>query len=395
MSSIGRILRIGAGVGLGAGATLYHTASPQFQFDLATAGTAVLKLADAETAHRVAIWSASKGLVPRETRADPSSLHTSVWGRDFANPLGLAAGFDKDAEAVHALLGFGFGYVEVGSVTPLPQPGNPQPRVFRLPELKAVINRFGFNSSGIDVVRSNLAAYRGRAQTGGRPPGLVGVNLGKNKTSEDAAQDYCLGVSKLGQYADYLVINVSSPNTPGLRALQGRKELQMLVQKVKATRDAMQWGRGGPPPLLIKIAPDLTDADKEDVAAVALRQGVDGLIISNTTISRPLDVAGHPCGDEAGGLSGAPLLDMSTEVLRDMYRLTKGRLPLIGVGGIFSGEDAYKKIRAGASLVQLYTGLAYEGPAVIPRIKRELADCLQRDGFKSVGDAVGVDSKGR
>ncbi|EIE19684.1 dihydropryrimidine dehydrogenase [Coccomyxa subellipsoidea C-169] len=353
-------------------------------------------LLDAERAHNVAIWAAVHGLLPIEKRSDPPILRTTVWGKHFSNPIGLAAGFDKDAQALEGLLGLGFGFVEIGSVTPLPQPGNDQPRAFRIPELKAVINRYGFNSQGLDVVRANLIAYRRSqlhrpANQPGPGPGLVGVNLGKNKLSEDAAADYCLGVSKLAPYADYLVINVSSPNTPGLRALQSRKELEKLVRKVKATRDGMSWGAAGPPPLLVKIAPDITDADKSDIAAVALKLGIDGLIVSNTTICRPPAVAEHPEGKEAGGLSGAPLRFMSTEVLRDMYRLTKGKLPIIGVGGVSSGADAYAKIRAGASLVELYTGLVYEGPILLRRMKLELTALLQRDGFASVHDAIGAD----
>ncbi|CAL5228342.1 g11453 [Coccomyxa viridis] len=368
----------------------------QLPFDLAGVAQWTFRQLDAEQAHNVGLWCAMHGLLPRERRPDPPSLRTTVWGRHFSNPIGLAAGFDKDAEAVEGLLDLGFGFVEIGSVTPLPQPGNDKPRSFRIESLSAVINRYGFNSKGVDAVRANLLSYkRGLLQRPvnkpGGLPGLVGVNLGKNKTSEDAAADYSLGVSKLGPYADYLVINVSSPNTPGLRALQGRKELEKLVKRVKATRDSMAWGAAGPPPLLVKMAPDITDADKSDIAAVALRLGIDGLVVTNTTIQRPAKVAALPNGDEIGGLSGPPLFDMSTEVLRDMYRLTKGKLPIIGVGGVSSGADAYAKIRAGASLVEIYTALAYQGPAILRRIKGELSALLQRDGFSSVHDAVGAD----
>ncbi|BDA46726.1 Dihydroorotate dehydrogenase (quinone), mitochondrial [Coccomyxa sp. Obi] len=385
------------GAAFAAGTAVAYIDDPeQLPFDLSNVAQKALQQLDAERAHNVAIWAAVHGLLPIEKRADPPRLRTAVWGKHFSNPIGLAAGFDKDAQALEGLLGLGFGFVEIGSVTPLPQPGNEQPRAFRLPELKAVINRYGFNSQGLDVVRANLIAYRRTqlhrpANQPGPGPGLVGVNLGKNKLSEDAAADYCLGVSKLAPYADYLVINVSSPNTPGLRALQGRKELEKLVRKVKATRDGMSWGAAGPPPLLVKIAPDITEADKSDIAAVALKLGIDGLIVSNTTISRPQAVAEHPEGHQAGGLSGAPLREVSTEVLRDMYRLTKGKLPIIGVGGVSSGADAYDKIRAGASLVELYTGLVYEGPALLRRMKLELNALLQRDGFANVQEAVGAD----
>ena len=256
-----------------------------------------------------------------------------------------------------------------------------------------MINRYGFNSEGLEAAKERLQALRARQGTfSGFPRGLVGVNLGKNKTSEDAAGDYAQGVTALGPYADYLVINISSPNTPGLRALQSKSELVALVKAVKATRDGMKWENGrGPPPLLVKIAPDLTEADKSDIASVALGLGVDGLIVSNTTIERPQAIAGHRNGQESGGLSGAPLFEPSTQVLRDMYRLTGGKIPIIGVGGVASGRDAYEKIRAGASLVELYTSFVYEGPSLIPRIKRELAAYLKADGFASIAEAVGAD----
>uniref|UniRef100_A0A6N2M997 Dihydroorotate dehydrogenase (quinone), mitochondrial n=1 Tax=Salix viminalis TaxID=40686 RepID=A0A6N2M997_SALVM len=335
-------------------------------------------------------------------------LGLEVWGRKFSNPIGLAAGFDKNAEAIDGLLGLGFGFVEVGSVTPVPQVGNPKPRIFRLRQEGAIINRCGFNSEGIVAVAKRLGAQHGKRKLdetssasstlnndfkhGGKAgPGILGVNLGKNKTSEDAASDYVQGVHSLSQYSDYLVINVSSPNTPGLRMLQGRKQLKDLVKKIQAARDEMQWGEEGPPPLLVKIAPDLSKEDLEDIAAVALALRLDGLIISNTTVLRPDSVKKYPVAEETGGLSGKPLLNLSTNILKEMFILTRGKIPLIGCGGVFSGEDAYKKIRAGATLVQLYTGFAYGGPALIPRIKAELAECLERDGFKSISEAVGAD----
>ncbi|KAL1832687.1 hypothetical protein ACET3Z_002338 [Daucus carota] len=365
---------------------------------------------DPEVAHRLAVSAAARGWVPREKRPDPSILGLEVWGRRFSNPLGLAAGFDKNAEAVEGLLAVGFGFVEVGSVTPVPQEGNPKPRIFRLRNEGAIINRCGFNSEGIVAVAKRLGAQHGKRKLdetstsssqssggvthGGKAgPGILGVNLGKNKTSEDADADYVQGVHTLSQYADYLVINVSSPNTPGLRQLQGRKQLKDLVKKVQAARNEMQWGEEGPPPLLVKIAPDLSKQDLEDIAAVALALHLDGLIISNTTISRPDPVREDPLAKESGGLSGKPLFDLSTSILKETYLLTKGKIPLIGCGGISSGEDAYKKIRAGATLVQLYTAFAYGGPALIPRIKAELASCLERDGFKSIHEAVGADCR--
>ncbi|KAL3634628.1 hypothetical protein CASFOL_021682 [Castilleja foliolosa] len=364
---------------------------------------------DPEVAHRLAVSAAARGWVPIEKRPDPPILELEVWGRRFSNPLGLSAGFDKNAEAVEGLLGLGFGFVEVGSVTPVPQEGNPKPRIFRLRNEGAIINRCGFNSEGIVAVAKRLGAQHGKRKLettsssslteeevvhGGKAgPGILGVNLGKNKTSEDAAADYVQGVHTLSQYADYLVINISSPNTPGLRQLQGRKQLKDLVNKVQAARDEMQWGEEGPPPLLVKIAPDLSKQDLEDIAAVALALRVDGLIISNTTIQRPDSVSQNTVSQETGGLSGQPLFNLSTNILKDMYILTKGRIPLIGCGGISSGEDAYKKIRAGATLVQLYTAFAYGGPALIPKIKVELAECLERDGYKSIYEAVGADCR--
>ncbi|GAB2234280.1 hypothetical protein Droror1_Dr00003526 [Drosera rotundifolia] len=365
-------------------------------------------LLDPEDAHRLGVAAAARGWVPREKRPDPSILQLEVWGRKFSNPIGLAAGFDKNAEAVDGLLGVGFGFVEVGSVTPVPQEGNPKPRIFRLREEGAIINRCGFNSEGIVTVAKRLGAQHGKrklqetsstsssssddVKLGGKAgPGILGVNLGKNKTTEDAASDYVQGVHTLSQYADYLVINVSSPNTPGLRQLQGRKQLKDIVKKVQAARDEMQWGEEGPPPLLVKIAPDLSKPDLEDIAAVALALHIDGLIISNTTVSRHDAAKRNPISKEAGGLSGEPLFNLSTSILREMYILTRGKIPLIGCGGVSSGEDAYKKIRAGATLVQLYTAFAYGGPALIPQMKAELAACLERDGFKSISEAVGAD----
>ncbi|KAK3014750.1 hypothetical protein RJ639_009905, partial [Escallonia herrerae] len=379
---------------------------------------------DPEVAHRLAVTAAARGWVPKEKRPDPSILGLEVWGRRFSNPIGLAAGFDKNAEAVEGLLGLGFGFVEVGSVTPVPQEGNPKPRIFRLPK-----EGCGFNSEGIVAVAKRLGAQHGKRKLdetsstssssseevkhGGKAgPGILGVNLGKNKTSEDAAADYVQGVHTLSQYADYLVINISSPNTPGLRQLQGRKQLKDLVKKVQAARDEMQWGEEGPPPLLVKIAPDLSRQDLEDIAAVALALRLDGLIITNTTVSRPDPVSNNPVAEEPGGLSGKPLFNSSTYVLKEMYVLTKhdfeplkqalkdanvvlarGTYSYSSFKQKFSGEDAYEKIRKGATLVQLYTAFAYGGPALIPQIKAELANCIERDGFKSIYEAVGADCR--
>ncbi|XP_060078303.1 dihydroorotate dehydrogenase (quinone), mitochondrial-like [Ylistrum balloti] len=348
-----------------------------------------LQMLDAETAHRFAVKAAKYKMVPRQWTPDPPSLSTTVFGRKFKNPVGLAAGFDKDGEAVEGLLAIGFGFVEVGSVTPQPQPGNPPPRVFRLREDNAIINRYGFNSEGHAAVLQRRVQDRERP---GAMKGVVGVNLGKNKESPSPIGDYVEGVKQFGGVSDYLVVNVSSPNTPGLRDMQGRERLEKLLDQVVAARDNLKLDQK--PPILVKIAPDLTQKDKEDVAAVVTkREGfIDGFIISNTTISRPSSLqSDHKV--ETGGLSGAPLRTLATDTISDMYRLTKGKIPIIGVGGIASGQDAYNKIKAGASLVQLYSALIYGGPPVVSKIKRELGQLLEADGFSSVAEAVGVDHK--
>ncbi len=342
-----------------------------------------LRLLDPETAHRATIWALRRGLAPRARTADDPGLDIRVWGRDFPNPLGLAAGFDKDALVPGPLLDLGFGFVEVGTLTPRAQPGNPRPRIFRLPPDGAVINRLGFNNQGAEAARAALDSWRAG---GGR--GLVGVNIGKNRDSPDAAGDYAAAARVLAPAADYLVINVSSPNTPGLRALQGRAELNGLIDGLRAVLD----GVGDVPPLLLKVAPDLGEGELADIAEVALERRLDGLIATNTTIERPPDLSDRHRA-EAGGLSGQPLFARSTEVLGQLYRLTGGRMPLIGVGGIASGAAAYAKIRAGASLVQLYTALIYEGPGLVARIKAELAGLLNRDGFETLSAAVGTDQK--
>ncbi|KAM4614581.1 dihydroorotate dehydrogenase (quinone), mitochondrial [Discoglossus pictus] len=343
-----------------------------------------------ELAHTLSVKVLSLGLVPQCKHHDSDKLEVKLLGHKFRNPVGLAAGFDKHAEAVDGLFKLGFGFVEIGSVTPNPQEGNPKPRVFRLPMDKAVINRYGFNSHGVDVVRQRLEERKekqARLTFEGMP---LGVNLGKNKTSEDAAADYTLGVRELGPLADYLVINVSSPNTPGLRNLQGKEQLHSLLAKVVKARDALPCEHK--PALLVKIAPDLSARDKEDIASVVTELGIDGIIITNTTISRPTTLQDpHRC--ESGGLSGAPLRDLSTETVHEMYALTAGKIPIIGVGGVSSGLDALQKIRAGASLVQLYTALMYQGPPVVRTVTRELEQLLTDQGFSCVSDAVGADHR--
>jgi len=333
-----------------------------------------------ETAHELTLRALEWGLAGAAAAMDPPSLAQTLWGRDFPNPVGLAAGLDKDARVPDALLRLGFGFVEIGTVTPRPQPGNPKPRLFRLVEDEALINRLGFNSGGLGGVVARLGKRQRR--------GIVGVNLGKNRDSTDAAADYAAGVRRAAPLADYLVVNVSSPNTPGLRDLQAREALDALVAAVLVARH----DSGVAVPLLIKIAPDLGPREAADIAAVALERAVDGIIVANTTIARPGGLKSAAAG-EAGGLSGRPLLACSTAVLAEIYRLTEGRIPLVGVGGIASAEDAYAKIRAGASLVQLYTGLVFAGAGLVPRIKQGLADLLRRDGFTTVAEAVGSGCK--
>jgi dihydroorotate dehydrogenase len=346
--------------------------------------TRLLHLLPPETAHEATLLALQSGLVPTVLDPDDPALHTRLWGLNFPNPIGLAAGFDKNAAAVIPLLKLGFGFVEAGTVTPRPQGGNPKPRLFRLPSHKAVINRLGFNNQGLDAYVQRLRAIE---KDPARHKGVVGANVGRNKNSADGNADYVTGVKAVSPLADYVVINISSPNTPGLRGLQNKSELSVLLSAVQQARA----GFSKKPPLLVKIAPDLDDQALSDIAEVVLGADVDGLIISNTTILRPASIPAD-LAIEVGGLSGPPVFEMSNEVLRKMYRLTGGKLPLIGVGGISSAEDAYKKIRLGASLVQLYTGLVYGGPQLLFDIRAGLAALLRRDGFKSVHEAVGKDA---
>ncbi len=328
-----------------------------------------------ERAHALTLTALRMRLGP-SCPPDPPSLETTLAGLRLPNPIGLAAGFDKNAEAIGPLLRMGFGLVEVGTLTPLPQSGNAKPRMARLVEDHAVINRLGFNNGGQLAALARLAVPRA---------GVVGVNIGANKDSVDREGDYATGVATMAKHADYLTVNVSSPNTPGLRGLQTVDALGPLVSRALTARP-----HGGPP-LFVKIAPDLNDAEVEAIAELALAHGVDGLIATNTTVARPRTLRSANTA-EAGGLSGAPLFARSTEVLRRLRRVTRGRLSLIGVGGIGSGADAYAKMRAGADAVQLYTGLVYGGPGLVTRIKRDLAALLARDGFARVADAVGVDA---
>jgi dihydroorotate dehydrogenase len=341
--------------------------------------TSVLRIFPAEPAHRATIRLA-RAFAPLLAAAPESDarLAVRVFGRDFPNPIGLAAGFDKNAEVPDAMLKFGFGFVECGTVTPRPQTGNPRPRLFRLTEDRAVINRMGFNNEGMEAVGVRLAA-RNRQ-------GIVGINIGANKDTADRIGDYRTCFEHLAPLADYVAVNVSSPNTPGLRGLQNRDELSRLLESLTGSRARLMLSI----PLLLKIAPDLDGHALDDIAQVVLSSAIEGLIVSNTTIARP-GALKSPHAREAGGLSGAPLLDPSTQILRAMRERTGSKVTLVGVGGVGSGADAYAKIRAGASLVQLYSALAFEGPGLVARIKRELLDCLARDGFSGIWNAIGAD----
>jgi dihydroorotate dehydrogenase len=334
----------------------------------------LLRALPAERAHNLTLTlaGAAARLLPGPAADDPR-LSVSAFGLDFPNPVGLAAGFDKNAQVPDAMAKFGFGFVECGTVTPRPQGGNPQPRLFRLTEDAAVINRMGFNNGGMDQAARNLKARRGA--------GLVGINIGANKDSTDRISDYVLGFAALAPFADYVTVNVSSPNTPGLRGLQNREELTRLLDSLIAARAA------GCKPILLKIAPDLDPHALDEIADVVRTSGIEGLIVSNTTIARPPLKSSR--AQETGGLSGRPLLAPSTEVLRGMRQRLGKSVTLVGVGGIAGGADAYAKVRAGASLVQLYTALVYQGPSLVARIKEELLACLARDGYANVTAAMG------
>jgi dihydroorotate dehydrogenase len=409
----------------GRSSEFYHYVSDQVALPI------LRKVLDPERAHELGLQLAQRGLAPTFRPSAAEQSLAEVTSRPFRNYptlqfdncIGLAAGFDKNGVAIQPMLNMGFGFVEIGSVTPEPQAGNPKPRMFRLSADKGVINRYGFNSEGANAVAENLKEYRNPTkeeettpdlaaneplhktvyaleqiadslksilQKLQRPPvqehGVLGVNLGKNKTSENEIGDYQVGIEKLGKYADYLVINVSSPNTPGLRDLQHADKLKRLLRATMEARDAL----AKPVPLLVKLAPDLTEEELKDIAEAVVECGVDGLIVCNTTVARPSSVT-SPEKKQAGGLSGAPLKDISTECIRTLYSLTDGTVPIIGVGGVSNGRDAYEKLKAGASLVQIYSCMVYEGPGVVSRIRQELAECMLQNGQRRLEDVVGLD----
>ena len=333
---------------------------------------------DAEDAHQMTINGLA--LLPkRRPPVDDPRLHMRVAGLDFPNPVGIAAGFDKNAQAMDAMLGLGFGFAEIGTVTPLPQVGNPRPRLFRLPRDKAVINRFGFNNDGMQVVSERLRARAHR-------PGLVGINIGANKDAADRTQDYVTGVTHFAALASYFTVNISSPNTPGLRDLQHEAALDDLLARVLDARDNAR--PENPPPVFLKIAPDLDQTGLDQITQTAIKRKIDGLIISNTTLSRP-PLKETQIAHETGGLSGAPLFARSTRILAEVYERIGQSMPLIGVGGIDDADSALAKIEAGASLIQLYSALVYQGPQLLTAIKQGLVDTLQKEQLETLTPLIG------
>jgi dihydroorotate dehydrogenase len=342
---------------------------------------------DPESAHQMTLTALKTGIMPCPSRIDDARLKTVLWGRMFPNPVGLAAGFDKNAEVVGQMLHMGFGFVEAGTVTPRPQEGNSRPRIFRDAENEAVINRMGFPNGGLDAFRRNVEKF---FVTKPRPPGIVGINIGMNKGVDDPAKDYCTLVRMLGPYADYLTVNISSPNTPGLRNLQARENLVPLLTRIMEER-AKACGKDAPPPLLVKLAPDLDDGQLKDIAASLTECKVDGVILGNTTLDRP-DYLPAAFYEQQGGLSGRPLTEKSTDIIKRFYKLTDGKMLIIGAGGISSAEDAYAKIRAGASLVQLYTALVFQGPELVGDILQGLCSLLEKDKLDHISKATGLDA---
>lgn len=343
-------------------------------------GTAAMRVLPAERAHKATIKALKAGLGPVATKIETPELAVTVGGLALPNPVGLAAGFDKDCEVPDAMLAAGFGFVECGTVTPRPQVGNPKPRLFRLTEDQAVINRMGFNNGGLDTFKTRLEKRQKRG-------GLVGANLGANKDSSDRIGDYVKGLSVLWGLSDYFTINISSPNTPGLRDLQSANEMDELLSRIADVR-AELTGDKPSYPIFLKVAPDLDYNQIERVVEQARLYGMNAIIISNTTIARPDTLISAHKG-EGGGLSGAPLFHPSTEILKEFYAAAAGKIDLIGVGGISNGEQAYAKIRAGARAVQLYSALVFQGPGLVTQINNDLKARLKADGFTSIAEAVG------
>lgn len=344
--------------------------------------THCLRALDPETAHHAALWGLRARLGPHARPDRWPRLKTTLAGLDLPNPIGMAAGFDKNCEAPDALLRTGFGFVECGTVTPLPQPGNPKPRIFRLGEDRAIINRLGFNNLGLEAFADRLAARAAK-------PGVVGANVGANKDSADRAADYVLGLGRVWKHASYVTANISSPNTPGLRGLQERDALENLLGRLREARAPLTAAHGRRP-LFLKVAPDLDETAIGDIVELVVAYELDALIVSNTTLQRPPHLTSDN-SEEQGGLSGQPLFQISTHALRLFARALNGRLPLIGAGGVESGLTALAKIKAGASAVQLYSAMIFEGPSLVARILDELDGLLMAEGFDHVSEAVGAE----
>ena len=346
----------------------------------------LLRLLPPETAHELTIKLLKSNLILKHKEIEEfKALKQTILGIDFINPLGLAAGFDKNAEVINAMLSYGFGFVEVGTITPNPQKGNQKPRIFRLLEDQAIINHLGFNNKGSDKILKNLELfYESNSMNG-----VVGINIGKNKSTQNDIDDYLYCIEKLGSYGNYITINISSPNTPGLRDLQLRGRIETLVKKIQSKQNEIKQLNNKP--IFIKISPDLNDEQLRDIALMALANNVNGLIVSNSTIKRPHSLISE-YKNEIGGLSGKPIFLDSTIILKKMYSLTNGQIPLIGVGGVSNGYECYEKIKAGASLIQIYTALVYNGPKIVYSIIKELNGLILVDGYKNISEAIGKSS---
>jgi dihydroorotate dehydrogenase len=344
---------------------------------------------DAERAHRLTLKALKTGLIPCSSIVKNKALQVNLWNRQFPNPVGMAAGFDKNAEVIYPVLKMGFGFIEIGGVTPHSQNGLPKPRIFRDIPNKAIINRMNFPNLGMDAIKENIAGFLERKP---RPEGLVGIQIAKGENQEDAAKDFVTLIRNLGPMADYITFNISCPNTPGLRDLQSRDMLLSLSEKILNER-AKSCGVN-PPPVVVKLSPDLNDEQKQQLAEAVAESGLDGVILTNTSAQRPKHL-NPKFAERPGGLSGAPIKDKATQTIHDFYRITNGKVPIIGLGGISSGDDAYDKIKAGASLVQLYTGLVYKGPDLIHDINVRLLQRLKEDGLKHISEATGLAHKSK
>ncbi|MCK5285437.1 MAG: quinone-dependent dihydroorotate dehydrogenase [Alphaproteobacteria bacterium] len=336
-----------------------------------------------EMAHNLMIKTMKTGLMLPCSKVNDPALEVNLWGHKFPNPLGMAAGFDKNAEVIGALLNLGFGFVETGTVTPKPQHGNPKPRIFRCASHEAIINHMGFPGVGMNVFKDNLTKYLGNPK---KHYGVVGINIGINKTQKHPAKDYAMLIKMLGSMADFLAVNISSPNTPGLRDLQKREPLLDLLGEIKEARKKACGEH--PPPILVKLAPDLDEEQQEELAKTLMDAEIDGVILTNTTLNRP-EALPQEFTKKQGGLSGLPLTHQSTKIIRNFYKLTNGKLPIIGVGGISTARDAYEKIKAGASLVQIYSSFVFKGPFVAHSINQGLLELLKADQLTNISEAVG------